>query len=177
MKQGKNADLGNRLDAAKKFRLLMVHDMSPEIDWAPDVDYPPEPFQLKVELDDTIALIKTKILQHRDMPVNEESMRKLQLVYLGYKLTKDDSSLKTYLTKGLNSDRVAVKKKFKWSYPYIGVMWIAPHGVEPSNDAINKYKLASSNVVRRTQSDICAAYYGTVQTQAEKLANMKASSD
>jgi len=145
----------------------MVHDQTPvdEVTLEPHV-----PFQLTVTLEDTVGDIKAKILEHKNMSISDAAMDGLELVYHGNLLTDDHMNLNTVYHASMHN---VTRQKFHWSYPYAGIVWITPHLVNPSNDAIHKYKSSSANVIRRSQGDICAAYYDRVETEAERLAGSK----
>ena len=164
--ENKTSALGKRLDRKRrKSRVLLVRYLA-ENDEEEDDDTV-APFQVDVELDETIVQIKIKILEHMKQSVNERSLRDLKLIYKGKHLTKDETMLKTYYYEAMHAVN---SKNFKWSYPYVGIMWISPHSVVPSNEAIDSYKTLSSNVLRRTQGEICEEYYGNIQTLAESQA-------
>jgi hypothetical protein len=168
------SELAARLLYNQRFRKVMVHDVRPVDEVTLE---PHEPFSLQVELEDTVAKLKSRILEHRDVPVTEASMRGLKLVYCGEKLTKDSAMLKNYYyahaKKGSKPGKTKVTvngHKFAWSHPYIGIVWITPSYAEPSNEAIAQYATTPANVVRRAQGDICADFYGSVASLAETQA-------
>lgn len=145
----------------------MVHDQSPLDDVTLE---PHKPFKLEVKLEDTVGSVKAKILQHKDIPLSEESMQKLKLVYNGIELKDDHVALKTHYFARMHLSHLAHGKHgFKWSFPYIGIVWVTPNFATPSNDAIAQYSAGSTNVIRRSQGEICEAYYDNIETEAESL--------